>query len=124
MNPEAHNLSLIVFKVVSLPVPDGMEIYGTYDESVISTSSRIIIILLLLFYYFYYYLMLFKNGSSSGHLRTCFSRGRSTIKQYNINSIIQYKYKLQACIYNKSCRRIMIKNRLEFLASNSQTFSL
>ncbi len=29
-------------------------------------------------YYYYYYLMLFKNGSSSGHLRTCFSRGRST----------------------------------------------
>ncbi len=27
------------------------------------------------YYYYFYYLMLFKNGSSSGHLRTCFSRG-------------------------------------------------
>ncbi len=76
-------------------------------------------------YYYYYYLLLFKNGSFSGHLRTCFSRGRSTRKQsHNINSVIQHKYKLQVCVYNKSCRRVMIKNRLEFLASNSQTFSL
>ena len=29
------------------------------------------------YYYYYYYLMFFKNGSSSEHLRTCFSRGRS-----------------------------------------------
>ena len=47
--------------------------------------ESIIIIIIIIFYY----LMLFKNGSSSGHLRTCFSRGRSTRKQlHNINSIM------------------------------------
>jgi hypothetical protein len=48
--------------------------------------------------------MLFNNGSSSGHIRTCFSRGHSTKKA--VTKYEEYRCKLQARVLHNTEKKL------------------